>query len=610
MENEILVENAGLIPAVEKLLDEKARLSTASCIDLGDKFEIIYHFEPQESPEPLTHIRVTIAKEDTLPSISNIYLCAALIENEIQELFNVQISGIALDFQKRFLRSKESPEAELLKPALYAPEPPARLPVRCGEACPAGIDIPRYVRLIGEGKFAESLATIKQSMPFPGILGRVCFAPCEDNCRQAKQDEPIAIRTLKRFAYDHATYEEKITAKQTGKRVAIIGSGPAGLTAAYYLAKMGHGVTIFEALPEAGGMLRAGIPSYRLPRKILDDEIEMVKNLGVEIKTNTKVESLDTLFKDGYQTILVATGAHQGINLGVEGEDHPKVMECIDFLRDVAFGKTVKLGDRVMVVGGGNAAIDSARTALRLGSKDVTILYRRTRAEMPANAEEVEEAIKEGVKIEFLAAPRKVFSKNGAIALENIRMKLGAPDASRRPRPEPIEGSEFKVDVDSVIAAIGQAPKVPEQFNIEIGRFGNVIVAEGDTFTTSKEGIFAAGDAVTGPASVVEAVGAAKKAAISIDKHLGGKGILPVEEIKVKDPTSRHTFLERWQEKREVEISIVDGSVSVSVEKKRPEMPSLPLKERLGGFDEVELGLTQEMAIAEGQRCWRCDLEE
>jgi len=425
-----------------------------------------------------------------------------------------------------------------------------------------------------------------------------------------KRQEPIAIRTLKRFAYDHATYEEKITAKQTGKRVAIIGSGPAGLTAAYYLAKMGHGVTIFEALPEAGGMLRAGIPSYRLPRKILDDEIEMVKNLGVEIKTNTRVESLDTLFKDGYQAVLVATGAHQGINLGVEGEDHPKVMECIDFLRDVNFGKTVKLGDSVVVIGGGNAAIDSARTALRSGSKEVTILYRRTRAEMPANAEEVEEAIKEGVKIEFLAAPRKVFSKNGAIALENIRMKLGAPDASRRPRPEPIEGSEFKVDVDSVIAAIGQAPKVPEQFNIEIGRFGNVIVAEGDTFATSQEGIFAAGDAVSGPASVVEAVGAAKKAAISIDKYLGGKGVLPMEEIKVKDPTSRHTFLERWQEKREVEISIVDGSVSVSVEKKRPEMPSLPLKERLGGFDEVELGLTQEMAIAEGQRCWRCDLEE
>jgi len=609
MENEILVENAGLIPAVQKMLDGKARLSTATCLDLGDKFEIIYHFEPQESPEPLTHIRVTIAKEDTLPSLSNIYLCAALIENEIQELFNVQISGIALNYQKRFLRAKESPEAELLKPTPYAPEPPTRLPVRCGEACPAGIDIPRYVRLIGEGKFAESLAVIKESLPFPGILGRVCFAPCEDNCRQAKQEEPIAVRMLKRFAYDHATYKEKKVAKETGKRVAIIGSGPAGLTAAYYLAKMGHGITIFEALPQAGGMMRVGIPSHRLPRKILDDEINMVKNLGVEIKTNTQVESIDRLFKDGYQAVLVATGAHQGMKLGVEGDDNPKVVECIDFLRDANFGKDVKLGGRVVVVGGGNAAIDSARTALRLGVKDVTILYRRTRAEMPANPEEVEEALNEGVKIEFLAAPKKVLDKNGAVTLENIRMKLGEPDASGRPRPEPIEGSEFNMGVDSVIAAIGQRPEVPKQFELETGR-GNIIVADPDTMATAKEHVFSAGDAVSGPASVVEAVRTGKMAAISIDKHLGGKGVLPVEEIKVKDLTSRRTFLERWQAKREVEVSIVDGGVTVTIEQKRPEMPCLSVEDRLRGFDEVELGLTKEMAIGEGQRCWRCDLEE
>jgi NADPH-dependent glutamate synthase beta subunit-like oxidoreductase len=592
MENEILVDKAELIPAVQKMLAEKARLGTASCVDLGDKFEIIYHFEPQESAGPLKHIRIKIAKDDTLPSISNMYLCAALIENEIQEHFNVQISGIALDFQKRFLRSKESPEVALLKPTPYMPKAPERLPVRCGEACPAGIDIPRYVRLIGEGKFAESLAVIKQAMPFPGILGRVCFAPCEDNCRQAKQEEPIAIRMLKRFVYDHATYEEKKPAKQTGKRVAIIGSGPAGLTAAYYLAKMGHEVTIFEALPQAGGMMRAGIPLYRLPRKILDDEINMVKNLGVEIKINTRVESLDKLFKDGYQAILVATGAHQGMKMGVEGEDHSKVMECIDFLRDVNFGKEVKLGNHVAVIGGGNAAIDAARAALRLGAKDVTIFYRRTRAEMPANASEVEEAIKEGVKIEFLAAPTKVFSKNGAVTLENIRMKLGAPDASGRPRPEPIEGSEFKVDVDAVIAAIGQRPEIPKEFKLEIGR-GNVLVADAETMTTSQKGVFSAGDSVVGPASVVEAVRTGKKAAISIDKYLGGKGVLPIEEVKIKEPTSRHTFIERW-----------------SREGKRVEMPSLPVEKRLRGFDEVELGLTEKMAVAEGQRCWRCDLEE
>lgn len=591
MENEILIDKADLIPTVQKLLAEKARLGTASCIDLGDKFEIIYHFEPQDRPEPLKHVRVRIAKNDTLPSISNLYLCAALIENEIKELFNVQITGIALDFQKRFLRSKESPEAPLLKPAGYAPKPPARLPVRCGEACPAGIDIPRYVRLVGEGKFAEALMVIKQAMPFPGILGRVCFAPCEENCRQAKQQEPVAIRMLKRFAYDHASYEEKVVMPRTGKRVAIVGSGPAGLTAAYYLAKMGHTVTIFEALPEPGGMMRVGIPAYRLPRNVLDAEINMVKNLGVEIKTNNRVKSLDKLFESGYQAVLVATGAHQGIKLGVEGENHPKVMECIDLLREINLGKRVELGEKVAVIGGGNAAIDAARTSLRLGAKDVTIFYRRTRAEMPANASEVEEAIKEGVKIEFLAAPTKVISKNGKLSLENIRMKLGAPDASGRPRPEPIQGSEFRVDVDAIVAAIGQRPDIPKEFNLEMGK-GNVVVVDSQTMTTSRKGVFSAGDAVTGPASVVEAVRTGKQAAVSIDKYLGGKGILPIPEVKVKEPTARHTFLERWRR-----------------EAKRVEMPTLPVEKRLHGFDEVELGLTKEMAIAEGQRCWRCDLE-
>jgi formate dehydrogenase major subunit len=391
----------------------------------------------------------------------------------------------------------------------------------CVEACPAHLNIKKYVFEAREGRYRDGLETILERLPFPATVGRVCPHPCEDACVRHIHFDPIATRAIKRFLADQfmdADWHPEIGAKLEEK-VAIVGSGPAGLTAAYYLAKMGYEVTIFEALPQAGGMMRMGIPSYRLPRKVLDYEINMVKNLGVEIKTNTRVESLDTLFKDGYQAILVATGAHQGIKLGIEGEDHPKVMECIDFLRDIALGKKVELGDRVAVIGGGNAAIDSARTALRLGSKEVTIFYRRTRVEMPADAEEVEEAIKEGVKIEFLAAPRKVFSRNGAIALENIRMKLGAPDASRRRRPEPIEGSEFKVDVDSVIAAIGQAPKVPEQFSIEIGRFGNVIVAEGDTFATSQEGVFAAGDAVSGPRTVIEAVAAGLKAADSIDRY-------------------------------------------------------------------------------------------
>lgn len=612
MEHEVFVNKDELIPAVQGMLAERARLGTITCVDLIDEFELIYHFEPQEAPDPLTHVRARVTKGDTWPSITSIYPSASLAELEIQDHFDIQISGITLDFQRRFLRSKESPEAALLKPTPYELTVPTRHPAKCGESCPAGIDIPRYVRLIGEDRPADALAVIKQSLPFPGILGRVCFAPCENSCRQAKQEEPIAVRMLKRFAYDNTTYEEKVAAEPTGKRVAIIGSGPAGLTAAYYLVKMGHEVAVFEALPEAGGMMRVGIPAYRLPRKVLDEEIDLVKQLGAKIQTNTEVSSLEKLFQDGYQAILVATGAHRGMKLGLEGEDHHKMLDCIDFLRDVSFGKRTELGNRVAVIGGGNATIDAARSALRLGAKEVIILYRRTRAEMPANTSEIEEAISEGVKIDFLVAPRRIeeatgegvrtdfqvtprriiMGKNDTVILESVRMKLGAPDASGRPRPEPIEGSEFQLEVDAIIAAIGQSPDVPQEFALETGS-KNTVIVDAETMATSREGVFAAGDVITGPASVVEAVRSAKQATLSIDRYLGGEGVLPVPELDIKDLTSRQTFIERWARNNQ-----------------RVVIPSLAIDDRLRGFDEVELGLTEEMATAEGRRCWRCDLEE
>ena len=589
MKSEKRVDKSELITEVQKMLASNCRFGTASCLDLGDKFEVIYHFEQGLD---LINIRVQVDKNDSLPSISNIYLCASVIENEMRETLGINISGVAIDFKGGMLQAQESPKSTLVKPFPLVIKPPARLKARCSEACPAGVDVPRYVRLIGEGKFAEALAVIKQANPFPGICGRVCFAPCEEACRQGKQWEPIAIRLLKRFVYDNATYKEPGAASPTGKRVAIVGSGPAGLTTAYYLANLGHSITIFEALPEPGGMMRVGIPPYRLPRQVLDDEItNVVKNLGVEIRTNTRVDSLDSLFQQGYQAILVAVGAHEGMKLGVEGEEHPKVIDCMTFLSMVNLGKPVELGDRVMVIGGGNAAIDSSRTALRLRSKEVTILYRRTRAEMPASKHEIEAALHEGIKIEFLAAPTRVFSKDGAISLEAIRMKLGAPDASGRPRPEPISGSEFRIDCDAVVAAIGQRPEIPKQFDLVTKR-GNVVEVDSKTLATSKPGVFAAGDAVTGPASVVEAIGAGKQAAISIDKYLGGEGIIEEEPIEVKEPTSRHTFRERLKEKE------------------RPEVPTIPLAQRVSSFDEVETGLTKEAAMAEGQRCWRCDLEE
>jgi len=468
---------------------------------------------------------------------------------------------------------------------------PGLVTAPCSHICPAGIDVPRYVRFIAEGKPAEALAVIREKIPFPAVCGLVCFHPCEAKCRRGQLDEAIAIRMLKRVAAEHDTglWKQNIkVAPATGKRVAIVGSGPAGLTAAYYLAKLGHSVTIFEALPEPGGMMRVAIPDYRLPKNILKAEIKEIEDIGVDIKTNTRVDSIDSLLSDSYDAVFVAIGAYQGIRIGVEGEDSPRVIECVNFLRDVSLGRKVEVGNKVAVIGGGNAAIDSARTTLRLGAKEVTIVYRRTRAEMPASPEEVEEALAEGVQIYYLAAPSRIVSRNSSVELESIRMELGAMDASGRRRPEPIKGSEFTMRFDTIIAAIGQRPDIPDQFNLALGR-GNVVEVDPDTLATSREGVFAGGDAVSGPASVIEAIAAGRQAAISIDKYLGGSG--DIDEV-LAPPEEEVAPLEEAEEKR------------------RPQMTTLPVKKRLCDFSQVELGYSDEIAIEEAMRCLRCDLEE
>jgi len=468
---------------------------------------------------------------------------------------------------------------------------PGLVTAPCSHICPAGIDVPRYIRFIADGKPAEALAVIREKIPFPTVCGLVCFHPCEAKCRRGQLDEAIAIRMLKGYAAAHDTGEWKQNFKvapATGKRVAIIGSGPAGLTAAYYLAKLGHLVTVFETLPEPGGMMRVGIPDYRLPKDILRAEIKEIEDIGVEIRTNTRVDSIDRLFEEGYNAVFLAIGAHQGMRIGVEGEDSPRVIECVDFLREVSLGKKVELGNRVAVIGGGNAAVDSARTALRLGAKEVTIVYRRTQAEMPASPEEIDEALAEGVQVYFLASPSRIISQDRRVELECIRMELGAMDASGRRRPEPIEGSEFIMGFDTIIAAIGQRPEIPQQFNLAIGR-GNVIEVDPDTLATNREGVFAGGDVVSGPASVIEAIAAGRQAAISIDKYLGGSG--DIDEVLAPSEEAVAP-LEEAEEKR------------------RPQMPTLPLKERLGSFSQVELGYDDEKAIEEAERCLRCDLEE
>ena len=462
----------------------------------------------------------------------------------------------------------------------------------CRDACPAGVNAQGYIALISQGKFEKAVDLVRERNPLPLVCGRVCTHPCETECNRGKLDEPIAIARLKRFCAD---YELKLDKKPTPvektkkEKVAIIGSGPAGLTAAYYLAQMGYPLTIFEKLPEPGGMLYVGIPEYRLPKDILKREIEYIKGVGVEIKTGVEIGkdiTLDQLSQE-YDAVFTAVGAHESMKLNVPGEDLEGVLHGVTFLRELNLGREIKLGDRVAIIGGGNVAIDTARSALRLGSKEVFIVYRRSREEMPASDEEIEAAEEEGVKLTYLATPTKVLGKDGKVAaMECIRMELGEPDASGRKRPVPIEGSEFTIDVDTIIPAIGQAPETSFlKDGVELTGRGLISVSEG--LATSRKGVFAGGDVVTGAATVVEAVAAGRRAAESIDRYLRGEEI--GEEVK------------------KVETVKFEGVDLRGVERQeRAKMPEIPLERRRGNFAEVELGFTEEMAIEEAKRCLNC----
>jgi formate dehydrogenase beta subunit len=460
--------------------------------------------------------------------------------------------------------------------------------VPCKESCSAGVDVPRYLRLIVAGRYAEALAVIRESIPFPAICGYVCSAPCEIKCRLAEiSGAPEAIRSLKRFVADHASREplDHLKPTPTGKSIAVVGSGPAGLTAAFYLARLGHRTTVFEALPKPGGMMRVGIPAYRLPLDILDAEIEDVKKAGIELKTNTRIDSVDGLLAQGYDAVFIAVGAHRGVRLGVEGEDSPGVIDGLSLLREVRLGHSPKVGRTVAVVGGGNSAVDASRTALRLGAEKVTIVYRRTRGEMRAYPGEIEEAIGEGVKMVFLATPSRIMTEDGHLKMECLRTMPGKKGADGRPMP--IEGSEFTIDSETVIVAVGQEPEIPAGFSLPLK--GKTIATAPESMATSRAAVFAGADCVTGPGSVIEAIAAGKQAATLIDQYLGGRGIIEKRLAPSVD-----------------EVSWVEADYPIPTAAN--EIPMLPVAERLKGFPLVELPLCPETALAEATRCLKCDL--
>ena len=466
----------------------------------------------------------------------------------------------------------------------------------CKAQCPAHIDVQGYVNLAAKGKFEEALALIKKASPFPSICGRVCHHPCETHCSRGDIDQSVGIHGIERFIADldlkaGKRYMPRIKDPKED-RVAVVGSGPAGLTCAYYLAIKGYPVTVFEKAAKPGGMLTAGLPSYRLPADVVEAEIQHIRDMGVTIKTGIEIGTDVTvaqLRKDGYKAIFVAVGTQECIQLGIEGEDLEGVYPALDYLGRVNRGEKVALGKNVAVIGGGNAAMDAVRSARRLGAENAFIIYRRGLEEMPANAEEIEECQEEGIPIKTLTQPVRFIGKNGKVtAIECIKMKLGKPDESGRRTPQPVAGSEFTLEIDNAISALGQEADwscLTDECACTLSDWGTMNV-DPLTLQSDDPDIFAGGDAVRGPQSIIEAIADGRQAAISIDLFIKGRDLKlgRAEELKTITNPQKEVY------------NKIDPV----------QMPRRNAQERVKNFDEVQQGLTEEMVIQEAKRCINC----
>ncbi len=490
----------------------------------------------------------------------------------------------------------------------------------CMQACPIHLDIPKYIEEIKAGRFKESLSVIKSRLPIPGIVGRVCVRPCESNCRRGFVDEPLQIKHLKRFVADHALQcgkhsqdkpmplsnaepPEPSEGREGALKVAIIGAGPSGLTCADFLAQRGYDVTIFEMLPEPGGMAAAGIPDYRLPRDIVRDEIQAIVKRGVRIIYGRALGphfTLDDLEREGYKAVFIGMGCHCHKSLGIEGEDkgYYGYVPGVYFLRNINLGllDEVPKGKKMVVVGGGNVAIDCARTAFRVGFDESHIVYRRSRKEMPADRTEVDDAEAEGVQLHFLTAPKRIIGENGKVrGLECLRMDLGEPDASGRRRPVVIPGSEFIIEAEVIVAAIGQEGDFNCMCNlpgVEVTKKGAIVVDE--NLMTTRKGVFAGGDCVTGPDVLIRACAHGRRVSLAIDRFLTEGSVEPLDEI--------------LDEKFLSQLQVYDPSETIALPEGSGRTPIRhePSLERKKDFREVDKGFTFDEAVAEASRCLRC----